>query len=77
MFEVSDPVLEVLQQNAATAQEIVKRAVGGIDLSAPGPWAGSLRNAIITDRSAVPRETVERLAPIVGKYFELGGEETP
>lgn len=68
-------VLEVLRQNAATAQEIVRRAVQGIDLTADCPWAGSLRHAFITDRSAIPGETLERLAPIVGKYFGSGAGE--
>jgi 5'-methylthioadenosine phosphorylase len=31
----------------------------------------ALKYAIITDRNAVPAETLTRLAPIVGKY--LGG----
>ncbi len=62
-------VLEVLRQNAWMGQEIVKRSVREIDLSAPCPWADCLSNAIISDRNAVPMETRERLAPIVGKYF--------
>jgi len=32
--------------------------------------AHSLKDAIITDRAAIPAETIVRLEPIIGKYFE-------
>lgn len=62
-------VLEVLERNAALAQEVVRRVVGEIDLGRPCPWTGSLRYAIITDPSSVPAATRERLEPIVGPYL--------
>jgi len=68
--EVAD-ILEILRRNAATAQEVVRRAVAAIDTTAPSPWKGSLRHAIITDPSLIPAETRTRLAPIAGDY--LGG----
>ena len=64
-----DAVLEVLRRNAAMGQEIVRRAVTSSGRRAPCSCGEALAMALITDRSRVPAATVEKLAPIVGKYF--------
>lgn len=67
-------VLGYLKQNAATAQEIVRRvaAQGSADDAAdPACNCGSaLATAFITAPTAVPADTLERLRPLVGKYFD-------
>ena len=35
----------------------------------PSPYANALRNALITSKAATPPEVVERLRPLIGKYF--------
>ena len=68
-----EAVLEVLRANAAMGQQVVRRVVERLAAGGeedPGcPCSSALEFALITDRSTVPAETLEALAPIVGKYF--------
>ncbi len=69
-----DAVIAILQQNAQMAQEIVRRAITGLVKVERGvagcPCPGALANALITDRARVPAATIDKLRPIVGRYFE-------
>ena len=62
-------VVARLQQNARTAQEAIARALPALSRERSCPCAVALRNAILTDRRAVPEATRRRLAPIVGRYL--------
>ena len=62
-------VLEVLRQNAATAQEVVARVVEGLPEARSCACGRALEHAIITQPDAVAPDTLERLRPIVGRYF--------
>ena len=68
-----DAVLEILRQNAAMGQEVIRRVVKVLgDGSRPVgacSCGDALATALITDRSKVPAEIIERLRPIVGRYF--------
>lgn len=69
-----EAVLGVLRDNARTAQAAVRatlRRLAAADLEPAGdhPCPAALATALITDKSVVPAETIERLAPIVGRYF--------
>ncbi len=67
-----DAVLEVLRNNAAMGQDVIRRAVAklaDIDNSACG-CQQALATALITDPAAVPKATRQRLKAIVGKYLE-------
>lgn len=72
-------VLEVLRRNVALGQQAVRRAVEALPTGARGDGEAAcscgdaLAWALITDRDAVPAATVEKLRPIVGRYFEGGG----
>ena len=71
----SDPVTveEVvarLKDNAAMAGSILARAVGRLSEARACPCADALRNAILTDPAAIPRESRERLRLLVGKYLD-------
>lgn len=63
-------VLGVLQANVRLAQQAligaVQRLARGVEDCA---CQHALENAIITDRAKIPAETLQRLWPIVGKYF--------
>lgn len=64
-------ILEVLRENVKTAQEAVRQTIRRIDDGRDSPFQGSLRDALITEPSLVPRETLEDLAPIVGPYLKV------
>ena len=68
-------VLAVLRRNVALGQQAIRRAIEALPDARPGAGDGgcgcgdALRFALITERSAVPAATVERLRPLVGRYF--------
>lgn len=62
-------VLEILHKNMATAQAIIKEAVGRIGNSRRCPCASALKDAILTDRNKISAEVKKRLDPLVGKYL--------
>jgi 5'-methylthioadenosine phosphorylase len=62
-------VMEVLQQNAATAQDVVRRVIRRLETERICGCAEALQSALITDFSLIPQATKERLAPIIGKYL--------
>jgi 5'-methylthioadenosine phosphorylase len=66
-----EAVLETLRQNSRTAQDIVRRVVAGLPEGRGRECAcgQALATALITDPARVPRETVERLRPLIGEYF--------
>ncbi len=63
-----DTVIEYLTKNAGNAQRVAVEAVRNIPAT-PSPYASALKNAIITDRSAISREAREKYAVIAGKYL--------
>lgn len=62
-------VLAVLQQNIELAQKTIRRAVGLLNAARPCACAASLKDAIITERSLIPRNIRSDLRPIIGKYL--------
>lgn len=66
--EVTD-IIRVLQQNAANACKVVAEAVKAIPGSRACKCGASLQHALITDKKLVPAATIQKLQPIVGKYF--------
>jgi 5'-methylthioadenosine phosphorylase len=66
-----DAILKILQQNARLAQKVVKGMVSVLATEERGgcPCTDALATALITDRSMIPAATLERLRPIVGRYF--------
>ena len=63
-------VMEVVQQNAATAQDVVRRVIRRLPSERTCGCAVALRDALITEPALIPAATRERLHPIVGKYLE-------
>jgi len=66
--QVTD-ILRVLQQNAANACDVVARAVKAMPAERNCKCGSALAHALITDKALVPAHTLQKLEPIVGKYF--------
>lgn len=67
-----EAVIAIIQQNVATAREIIKTAVGKIVArrqTRTCACAEALKFAIMTDKSLIPAETKQALEPIIGKYL--------
>jgi 5'-methylthioadenosine phosphorylase len=64
-----DNVLKVLRQNSELAQKTIRRAVRGLPGSRSCNCAASLRDAIITDRTRIPKSVRAKLRPIISKYL--------
>ena len=65
-----DQIVAVLHKNAENACNVVKHAVAAMPKQHSCKCDQSLATAIMTDRSKIPAATLERLRPIVGKYFD-------
>ncbi|MCS6807154.1 MAG: S-methyl-5'-thioadenosine phosphorylase [Acidobacteriota bacterium] len=64
-------VINYLNQNTANAQQLIRNAVRRLnDPQPPCKCQSSLKHAILTQRDKIPRETIEKLWAIVGKYFQ-------
>lgn len=67
-----EAVIAIIQQNVATAREIIKTAVENIvklRQHRDCECASALKYAIMTDQSLIPVETRQALEPIIGKYI--------
>jgi 5'-methylthioadenosine phosphorylase len=64
-----DMIIGNLQQNSRNAQSIIVRAIQDMPEKRSCGCGDALRYALITDRAAIPKETKQRLAPIIGKYL--------
>lgn len=64
-----EQVLAVLQQNIALAQKTIGRAVASLTDSRNCACASALKDAIITDKSSIPKKVRTALRPISGKYL--------
>jgi 5'-methylthioadenosine phosphorylase len=63
-------IVEVLHKNAEHACSVVREAVGAMPKTRGCKCGAALKNAIITQKSAVPPATLQRLHLLVGKYFD-------
>jgi 5'-methylthioadenosine phosphorylase len=65
-------VMEVLKNNVALAQRVVRRAIGALD-GVANDCAEALRFSLVTEADQVPEETLAMLEPIIGKYLDRSG----
>ncbi|MBI2339866.1 MAG: S-methyl-5'-thioadenosine phosphorylase [Deltaproteobacteria bacterium] len=65
----ADEVIAVLNQNALTAQKILKRTVGRLEKTEGCACRNALRHAIVTDLKKIPPATKARLKLIIGRYL--------
>jgi len=62
-------VVANLMKNAATAKNIVVKAIPQIPAEPNWPCHAALKNAIMTDRQVWPKKTIAELRPIIAKYL--------
>lgn len=67
-----EAILEIIHQNVTMAKNIIRHAAASAAAKRDCRCTSTLQNAIITDRSRIPPETIARLGPIVSKYFNQG-----
>ncbi|HEX9880208.1 MAG TPA: S-methyl-5'-thioadenosine phosphorylase [Candidatus Binatia bacterium] len=66
---VIEEVLRVLQENVRLAQRVISRAIRYISDDRSCPCATSLKDALVTERSRIPKKTRKDLALLIGKYL--------
>ena len=64
-----EAVVAILLKNAETAKAIIHGTVERLPRERSCLCAHALKDAIITDRAAVPARVKRDLAPLIGKYF--------
>ncbi len=62
-------VLAVLKSNVDLAQRTIRHAVDDLKRSRSCACASALKDAIITERSRIPKKLRAELRPIIGKYL--------
>jgi hypothetical protein len=62
-------VLTVLKQNVELAQKTIRRVVASLGEPRSCSCVAALKDAIITERSQIPKKIRADLKPIVGKYL--------
>jgi 5'-methylthioadenosine phosphorylase len=62
-------VLAVLKRNVDLAQRTIRRAVGQLAQERSCACRSALKDAIITERSRIPKKVKTALRPIIGKYL--------
>jgi 5'-methylthioadenosine phosphorylase len=65
-----EQIIGVLMKNAEHACTVVREAVAAMPTARGCKCGSALKNAIITQKNAVPEATRERLHLLVGKYFD-------
>ncbi|HKY06968.1 MAG TPA: S-methyl-5'-thioadenosine phosphorylase, partial [Candidatus Binatia bacterium] len=62
-------VLTVLRNNVDLAQRTIRRTVAKLQHTRSCGCASALKDAIITERSRIPKKVRAQLRPIIGKYL--------
>jgi len=65
-----DAVVKTLMRNAEVAVQAVANAIALLSESGPSPYADALQDALMTSKDVVPRQVIDRLELLVGKYFD-------
>jgi 5'-methylthioadenosine phosphorylase len=63
-------VVQNLQKNVATSQEVLRRVIPRLGGRRTCPCATALKDAVITPKELVPEALKQKLAPIAGKYLK-------
>ena len=64
-------LLDFLRRNSENAKRLIGESIRLADPNADCGCRHALRTALITEPSAIPGETLRKLAPIVGRYLSL------
>ncbi len=57
----AEMVIATLNKNVNLAQQVLKAVVGPVAQKKKNPFVGTLKNAVVTDRSTIPPKTREKL----------------
>jgi 5'-methylthioadenosine phosphorylase len=66
-----EAVMKVVQQNSATAQDVVRRVVKRLPIERSCGCGEALKYSLITERDRIPAATLRKLEPIVGRYIPV------
>lgn len=66
-----EQIMAVLKANVELAQRVLTQAVKLFDANHPLDAQNALKNAIMTDRGKISPAVIERLKPILGRYFSV------
>lgn len=66
-----DMVIEVLNRNTETALQAIRNLVKELTPQRQCDCATALANALITRPDVIPKETLDKLRPLVGKYIDI------
>ncbi|BCR05558.1 S-methyl-5'-thioadenosine phosphorylase [Desulfuromonas versatilis] len=64
-----EAVIAIIQQNVATARNIIKAAVKRLSQSRSCACGEALKFAVMTHKELIPEQTRQRLEPLIGKYL--------
>lgn len=64
-----EAIIAIIHQNVAMAKNIIRMAVANIATQRSCACGSAMSYAVITDKSAIPAETRQKLDLIVGKYL--------
>lgn len=67
-----EAILEIIHKNVTMAKEIIRHAVAPAAEKCNCNCAETLTNAIITDKTKIPENTIKKLEPILGRLFPSG-----
>lgn len=62
-------VVERLAAGTARARELILAAISRMDAAGPCGCGESLKHAFLTSRNSIPQGAIDRLEPLVGRYF--------
>jgi 5'-methylthioadenosine phosphorylase len=62
-------IIRVLQKNTRLAQEIITRSIGYFSEIRSCPCTTSLKDALVTERTQIPKKTRKDLALLIDKYL--------
>ncbi|MCP5463527.1 MAG: S-methyl-5'-thioadenosine phosphorylase [Deltaproteobacteria bacterium] len=66
----TEQVIATLNKNIANAQKILVSAVQAFDFDQKLESEGVLKSAVMTKRELISKDVIQRLEPIIGKYFK-------
>ena len=69
-----EAVMEVVRQNASTAQDVVRRIIRKLPVTRDCGCADALQMSLITEPERIPAATRKRLEPIIGRYLETADD---
>jgi len=64
-----EQVVAILEKDAELAQRIIRTTIKSLSATRTCSCESALKNAIVTERSAMPAATIEKLAPLIEKYI--------